>query len=142
MWTIREIEDWHSVAHFLAGELEPGDWVWIEGELGAGKTHLVREIMKELGFSGVVQSPSYPLMLNYELEDYEVAHIDGFRMQLGDESPWDIEALEDSLVFVEWPKNTNLPLEKFNYRVEIQLNDDQTRSLRVYRNSKELRDLN
>jgi tRNA threonylcarbamoyladenosine biosynthesis protein TsaE len=79
--------------------------VALEGELGAGKTTLVRGCLAALGHSGAVRSPTYTLLESYPLAYLTVHHLDGFRLEGGD----DFEALgfrelagPGRLVLVEW----------------------------------------
>ena len=67
----------------LAAELRTGDWVAIDGPLGAGKTVLCSGILRGLGFSGEVASPSYAIIHSYDPPEVSiaVAHADLYRLQ-------------------------------------------------------------
>ncbi|MGB5078212.1 MAG: tRNA (adenosine(37)-N6)-threonylcarbamoyltransferase complex ATPase subunit type 1 TsaE, partial [Sphingorhabdus sp.] len=71
----------------LASQLVPGDWVAIDGPLGAGKTVLCSGILDGLGFRGEVASPSYAIVHLYEPPEVSiaVAHADLYRLQEIDE---------------------------------------------------------
>lgn len=90
----------------LAAELSPGDVVLIEGDLGAGKTTLVRGACRALGVEGPITSPTFTIGQRYPGR-VSVAHIDLFRIaSLDDEDP---DLLGDYLgpemvTFIEWPK--------------------------------------
>ena len=88
----------------LAGELEPGDVVLIDGELGAGKTTFVRGAARALGVTHPVTSPTFTIGQLYP-GSVRVAHVDLFRIaSLGDEDP-DLLAdylRADTIAFVEW----------------------------------------
>jgi tRNA threonylcarbamoyladenosine biosynthesis protein TsaE len=90
----------------IASALQPGDAVLISGELGAGKTTLVRGILHALGVEGHVPSPTFTLVQTYETKDLPVAHYDLYRI----ESRREIAelGLEDSLnagaALIEWPE--------------------------------------
>jgi tRNA threonylcarbamoyladenosine biosynthesis protein TsaE len=90
----------------VAESLAPGDVVLIEGELGAGKTTLVRGACRALGVRGPVTSPTFTIGQRYEA-DVPVAHLDLFRVtDLGGEDP-DLLAdylRPDTIAFVEWPQ--------------------------------------
>ncbi len=90
----------------VAVALVPGDVVLIEGELGAGKTTLVRGACRALGVRGPVTSPTFTIGQRYEA-DVPVAHLDLFRVpDLGGEDP-DLLAdylRPDTIAFVEWPQ--------------------------------------
>ncbi len=90
----------------IAGGLSPGDVVLIEGELGAGKTTLVRGACRALGIRGPVTSPTFTIGQRYAGR-VPVSHVDLYRIaDLADEDP---DLLADYLgpelvTFVEWPQ--------------------------------------
>ena len=91
----------------LAGRLEPGDVVLVSGDLGAGKTTLVRGALRALGVTEPVTSPTFVLGLVYDGARGRVAHLDLYRLGgLEDEDPGLLEAYfgDDVITFVEWPE--------------------------------------
>jgi tRNA threonylcarbamoyladenosine biosynthesis protein TsaE len=90
----------------LASGLEPGDVVLISGDLGAGKTTLVRGACRALGVDGPVTSPTFAIGNRYRGERCLIAHLDLYRLgSLADEDP-DLLADylgPDLIAFVEWP---------------------------------------
>jgi tRNA threonylcarbamoyladenosine biosynthesis protein TsaE len=95
-----------AVGAELAAELRPGDIVLLCGELGTGKTTLVRGAARALGVTGPITSPTFSIGHRYQGRDVTVSHLDLYRLAgLQDEEP---ELLEDYLgpgriAFVEWP---------------------------------------
>lgn len=96
-----------AFGELLATQLVPGMLVFLDGELGAGKTTLARGIAWGLGHSGAVKSPTYTLVEPYESLRIPLYHFDLYR--LGD--PQELEFLgvgdyfrDDALVVVEWPE--------------------------------------
>ncbi len=89
----------------LATTLSPGDVVLISGELGAGKTTLVRGACEALGIKGPVTSPTFTLGRRYRGE-VDVSHLDLYRLDsLGAEEPGMLDDYlrPDAIAFVEWP---------------------------------------
>jgi tRNA threonylcarbamoyladenosine biosynthesis protein TsaE len=80
--------------------------VFLHGELGAGKTTLVRGLLRELGEAGTVRSPSYTLLETYEPGGHRVLHLDLYR--LGGAEEVAALGLRDELdagvlLLIEWP---------------------------------------
>ena len=93
----------------LAAALKPGDVVLVRGELGAGKTTLVRGAAKALGVGDIVTSPTFSIAHRYQGSDVNVAHVDLYRLAgLAQEEPdlLDDYLAPDAIAFVEWPEET------------------------------------
>src|SRR3979409_869658 len=89
------------------GALPTGAVVYLQGELGAGKTTCVRSLLRALGVSGLVRSPTYTLVETYPLAALTCVHVDLYRLQSLTEV--DELGLRDltgpgSLLMVEWPE--------------------------------------
>jgi tRNA threonylcarbamoyladenosine biosynthesis protein TsaE len=99
----------------LAAGLGAGDVVLIEGELGAGKTTLVRGAARALGVTGPVTSPTFTIGQRYPAP-VPVSHIDLYRVPgLAGEDP-DLLAdylRDDTVAFVEWPAGGERAIEGF-----------------------------
>ncbi len=94
----------------LAGEmgrsLGPGAVVWLEGELGAGKTTFVRALVRGLGVEAPVTSPSYALVNHYDAPRGPVYHVDCFRLRTEEEAydlDWETLRSGEALL-IEWPE--------------------------------------
>jgi len=92
----------------LAAVLPPGYVVFLRGDLGAGKTSVARGILRGLGVTGSVKSPTYTLIESYALgEDRWVHHLDLYRLAEPGELEWlGLRELftDRNLVLIEWPE--------------------------------------
>jgi tRNA threonylcarbamoyladenosine biosynthesis protein TsaE len=91
----------------LAPCLQPGLTIYLRGELGAGKTTLVRGILRALGYEGPVRSPTYALVEVYDLPRLHLHHFDFYRFH--DPREWIDAGFRESfdghnVTVIEWPE--------------------------------------
>lgn len=110
----------------LAPLLSRGTTLFIEGELGAGKTTLCRGILRGLGIQGAVKSPTFTLVEPYETDRYQIFHFDLYRL----EDPNELEyiGVDDyfggqHVCLVEWPERGEGFLPDYDLRIRLNLVD-------------------
>ncbi len=91
----------------LAAGIAPGRVLTLRGDLGAGKTTLVRGLLRALGYSGRVKSPSYALVELYRVSSLNLYHFDFYRF--ANRSEWSDSGFREyfnpaSVCIVEWPE--------------------------------------
>ena len=96
-----------TLARRLAARLKPGMVIYLHGDLGAGKTTLVRGVLSALGYKGRVKSPTYTLVEPYHIAGLDLLHFDLYRLH--DEEEWDSAGFRDefdghNIFFIEWPE--------------------------------------
>ncbi len=95
-----------ALGQALADCVRPGMLVTLDGPLGSGKTHLVRALLRAIGHSGRVRSPTYTVMEPYDLAWGRVCHFDFYRFSKdfeADDAGLREEFNAATLCVVEWP---------------------------------------
>jgi len=118
----------------LAQALNPGLVIFLVGDLGTGKTTLTRGVLRGLGYSGKVKSPTYTLVELYIVSSLYLYHFDFYRF--ADPLEWEDAGFREhfnaeTVCFVEWPEKAGefLPIPDLRIRIEAQQNG---RSLHVH----------
>jgi tRNA threonylcarbamoyladenosine biosynthesis protein TsaE len=107
----------------LADALEPGLVVYLEGDLGAGKTTLVRGVLRRLGHAGPVKSPTYTLVELYNLTRLDLHHFDFYRFH--DPREWIDAGFRESfngriVSLIEWPRKAGRLLPHADLEIALQ----------------------
>lgn len=122
---INSEEEMLILGKHLASLLEADDVVYLMGELGVGKTTLVRGIARARGYNGRVTSPTFTLMNIYEVEP-PIYHFDFYRLRAGDTFDLGLEDYleRQGISLIEWPSLTDQSLPAEALRVAISLLHD------------------
>jgi tRNA threonylcarbamoyladenosine biosynthesis protein TsaE len=114
-------EETEAIGASLASDLRPGDVVLVSGEVGAGKTTLIRGACRALGVTERVTSPTFTIGRRYG-GAVPVSHLDLFRLDdPGGEDPGllDDYLTADAIAFVEWPPSPQALDRPVAVRVEL-----------------------
>ena len=128
------IKDTKNLGICIGNIIKDGDSILLSGDLGAGKTELVRYIVEGSGNDSFVRSPTFVLINNYSGEK-NITHCDFYRIDLGAEVE-EIgieEYYENSTVIIEWPEKiiNNLPSDSVIVKILFTENEDQ-RKIMLY----------
>lgn len=120
-----------QVGEKIAKVLVPGDVIELVGDLGAGKTQLVRGIAAGAGSTDDVQSPSFTVERQYQCSDYLIRHYDFHRLDnagiMQDELT---EAIQDGdVVLIEWADSVREVLPANTKKIEITATSENDRIL-------------
>ena len=96
--------------------------VFLQGDLGAGKTTLVRGFLRAAGFLGAIKSPTYTLVEEYTIQDRKIFHFDLYRITEPEELQWigiNDYFTQNSLCFIEWPNKGKGFLPSPDYEISL-----------------------
>lgn len=116
------LDDTHNAAKDIVASLEFPACVYLEAEMGAGKTTLCKSIISSYGYIGEVTSPTYNLIQEYPVSNGVIFHMDLYRLN----DPQELEFLaiddlwsEQSLFLIEWPQRGGQRLISADYKIRI-----------------------
>ena len=106
-WQLADEAATQALGAALAQGMQPGLRIFLEGDLGAGKTTLVRALLRALGHAGPVKSPTYALVEVYVISSLYLYHFDFYRFESPEEfldAGFGEYFNEASVCLVEWPE--------------------------------------
>ncbi len=132
---INNEEEMLALGKEFASVLQADDVVYLTGELGVGKTTLVRGIARARGYEGRVTSPTFTLMNIYEA-DPPLYHFDFYRLETGDTYDLGLEDYleKQGISLIEWPtlNDQSLPAEALLVAITLLYDDyDLARSVQI-----------
>ena len=134
---LRELE---TLAISLCDEISVGDIYLFQGELGAGKTTFIRLLinnlcsLNNLPKPASIISPTYPILIPYELSSSQIYHYDLYRVKnLKELEELDFfENLKNNISFIEWPEMLiSLPLNKKYYLINLDIISETKRKINI-----------
>ena len=131
---VKSLEHLNTISVKISKKLEKGDYIFLIGEIGVGKTtftrHLINNLQKQNGLKETeVLSPTFNLLYEYDIKDLKIMHYDLYRIKkLGELDHLGIfsDGL-DTVKVIEWPDLINIPLEN---KLEIYLEYGQSENER------------
>jgi tRNA threonylcarbamoyladenosine biosynthesis protein TsaE len=138
--TLRSLEDTKNLGQEIAKEIvkrkdKSAFIVFLDGDLGTGKTTLVKEIIFALGIKEKVKSPTFTIIEPYELNDKNIYHIDLYR--INDPSELEIIGLREylneseAIIFIEWPEKSFGFLKKFDLKISLKHSSEKERKCKI-----------
>jgi len=138
--TLRSLEDTKNLGQKIAKEIlkrkdKSAFIVFLDGDLGTGKTTLVKEIIFALGIKEKVKSPTFTIIEPYELNNKNIYHIDLYR--INDPSELEIIGLREylneseAIIFIEWPEKSFGFLKKFDLKISLKHSSEKERKCKI-----------
>ena len=142
--TFSSLEDTKKLGQELAKEIlkrkgEAAFVVFLDGDLGTGKTTLVKEIIFALGVKEKVKSPTFTIIEPYELNNENIYHVDLYRII----DPTELEIIglreylneSNAIIFIEWPEKSYGYLKKFDLKISLKHLSENERKCRIELNT-------
>ena len=138
--TLRSLEDTKNLGQEIAKEIlkrkdKSAFIVFLDGDLGTGKTTLVKEIIFALGIKEKVKSPTFTIIEPYELNNKNIYHIDLYR--INDPSELEIIGLREylneseAIIFIEWPEKSFGFLKEFDLKISLKHSSEKERKCKI-----------
>lgn len=134
MYLSHSLDDLPQLVQEILGDCIDSKIFVFYGNLGAGKTTLIKTLCQQLGYKGDVTSPTFSLVNHYKTSDIDIYHMDLYRLK--DEE----EALEIGIeeylysgayCFIEWPQVVIPILDEPYYKVQIEVLENLIRKINI-----------
>jgi len=129
-----QLSELKSISTKILSHLNAPKTLLFYGEMGVGKTTLIKELVKQLGVTDVTSSPTFSLVNEYKGHDNTVFHFDFYRIE-HEEEVYDIGIEEyfyqNSWSLVEWPEKIPNIIPEDAITIKINKNPDNTRTLEI-----------
>ena len=137
---ILDLCELEKLASNLCKDISIGDIYLFQGELGVGKTTFVRllinnlYVLNNLPKPPSITSPTFPILITYELNSLQIYHYDLYRLKnLKELEELDFfENLNNNITFIEWPEILiGLPLNKKSYLINLDMISETKRKINI-----------
>jgi tRNA threonylcarbamoyladenosine biosynthesis protein TsaE len=98
---VSSLKELNDLSLSLTKHCKPNTCFLLFGEMGSGKTTFSKMLLKNLGVEGVVNSPTFTIMNNYEVNNLKINHVDAYRLDNDSEIELYIEYFENAFSIVE-----------------------------------------
>ena len=141
---IADLKDLEITANNLAKTISLGDVLFLCGELGSGKTTFARYFINEIfaiysksNNPEIIRSPTFNLMINYPLKNFQIYHYDLYRIKnIKEIQELDIyENIRNNITLIEWPEIIfkNLQITKY-YKIDLKIESTNKRKIDIFLN--------
>ena len=137
---ILDLRELQKISTSLCKDISVGDIYLFQGELGAGKTTFVRLlinnlfVLNNLPKPSSITSPTFPILITYELNSLQIYHYDLYRVKsLKELEELDFfENLNNNITFIEWPEMLiSLPLNRNHYLINLDMISETKRKINI-----------
>ena len=137
---ISDLRELEKLSTNLSKDISVGDIYLFKGELGAGKTTFIRLlinnlfVLNNLPKPSSITSPTFPILITYELNSLQIYHYDLYRVKsLKELEELDFfENLNNNITFIEWPEMLiSLPLNKNHYLINLDMIAETKRKINI-----------
>ena len=135
-----DLQELGKLSTNLCKDISVGDIYLFQGELGAGKTTFIRLlinnlfVLNNLPKPSSITSPTFPILITYELNSSQIYHYDLYRVKsLKELEELDFfENLNNNITFIEWPEMLiSLPLKKNHYLINLDMISETKRKINI-----------
>ena len=123
---LNNLEDTALIAKCIATSILPNMVITLSGDLGAGKTTIIRHILQELGIKGSIKSPTYTIVEPYKINDLEIYHFDLYRFNEPNEwfeCGFDEYFKNNIVCFIEWADKASSYIPTIDLKIAIGIID-------------------
>ena len=130
---VKSLDHLNTISKKILKKLENGDWIFLIGEIGVGKTtftrYLINNLQNQKGLKETeVLSPTFNLLYEYEIEDLKIMHYDLYRIKKNDDLN-NLGIFSDNskvIKIIEWPDLIQTPLkDKLEIYLEYKENENE-----------------
>lgn len=121
---LNNLDETMKFARSIAQAIVPNFIITLSGELGSGKTTIVREVLHSLGIKGSIKSPTYTIVEPYKINNLDLYHFDLYRFNDPEEwfeSGFDEYFEHHSICFIEWAEKAIEFIPVIDWQISIKV---------------------